>query len=442
MSDAVLTKTEAEEMTTLVKSMRDKFQEYGKNSIDFKNYQEKLDVDLKKLDDKHDEMVKDQALAKKKEDEAIERIKHLESTVAMARNINPIKTSPHSVFNALIKKDWFALCESDEPLAKDYVDNMKTRVSTFGDLPQEAKGFANQMKTLGTKASPDLLRTDIGEFGGFLTPVAWSTELLKQIVETSPVRAFARVKTLAGKTLMQPIRQGIPTAYWEGEAEAAQSSISNYTTEELTTHRLHVNIPVTHDELNDNAYNLSQGIIDDGKLAFAQAEGRGFINGTGNLQPLGFAQDANVPIYESATSTIGFKDVIKLTGELKSGYNAQYFFNRRTLNYLRTLEDQNDRFLWAGPFGDAATGTPATINGERYSSGFIDMDDVDTALGTPILYADFRQFYCIADRKDVVIIRDDVTQKLKAIVEITMFKWATGQVIVKEAGILLKRKAV
>ena len=118
-----------------------------------------------------------------------------------------------------------------------------------------------------------------------------------------------------------------------------------------------------------------------------------------------------------------------------------YAFNRRTLAYLRTLKDSNNRYLWSGPFGDAAAGSPATINGYRYTSDFIDMDDFDVDNGIPIIFADFMRFYCITDRTDMVMIRDEYTRKTEAIVEFTFMKWTDGQPVIKEAAILLRKIA-
>ena len=126
---------------------------------------------------------------------------------------------------------------------------------------------------------------------------------------------------------------------------------------------------------------------------------------------------------------------------MKSGYNPMYFFNRRTLAYLRLLKDTaNGRYLW-NIDGNAAPGAMPVINGYRYSSEFIDMDDPDVDDGFPILFADFNQFYEVTDRTDIVIVRDEVTRKTERIIEIMMTKWNTMQPVMYEAGILVKKIA-
>ncbi len=107
--------------------------------------------------------------------------------------------------------------------------------------------------------------------------------------------------------------------------------------------------------------------------------------------------------------------------------------------YLRNLKDNDGRYLWAGPYGDAGAGAVPTINGFRYSSAFIDMDDFDVDDGYPVLFADMLRFYQIVDRTDITIIRDEYTRKVEGIVEYTMNKWCFGKPKIKEAGIRLKK---
>jgi HK97 family phage major capsid protein len=435
-----LTREEADKMANIVDKIREKAEQFGTESAEFKSYMEKADKDLKELDEKHEALVSQIKAKEEQEKEFKARIEHLENLGAMVSNNKDKKENPHLVMNAIFKKNWHGFVEKYPQEADLYVKEMQGIVKALGDdTPSEIKSFQNTV--LNYKAAPDLLRTDIGELGGYLVLPSWSSRLREQIVEFSAVRRYANVESISGKSIVMPIEQGVPISSYEGEAEEGGEGTPNYTSSTLTPHRLTVTVPITWDMLNNASYNISQRIMTTARKSFAQKEGEKFIEGNGIKEPLGFTQDAHVPIYTSATSTLSFDDAIGITGELKRGYNPMYFFNRKTLVYLRTLQDDVGRYLWNPAFGDAASGAPATINGYPYSADMIDMDDYNTATGIPILFADMKEFYTITDRTDVVVIRDEVSQKKKAIVEFTLMTWNHGQPVMHEAGILLKLKS-
>jgi len=436
----VLTQEEAVKMANIVEKIREKADKYGIESAEFKSYMEKADKDLKSLDEKHENLVSQIKGKEKDEAELKKRIEHLENLGAMSGKSNEKKQDPHFIMNPIFKKNWSGFAEKFPQDADLYMKEMATVVKSLGDdTPAEIKSFQNSV--LQYKAANDLLRTDIGELGGYLVQQAWSNRLREQIVEYSAVRRYANVESISGKSIVMPIEQGVPTASYEGEAEEGDEGTPNYTSTTLTPHRLTVTVPITWDMLNNSSYNISARIMNTARKSFAQKEGEKFIEGNGIKEPLGFTQDSDVPIYTSATSTLGFDDLIGITGELKRGYNPMYFMNRRTLAYLRTIQDDVGRYLWNPAFGDAASGAPATINGYPYSADMIDMDDYDTATGKPILFADMREFYSITDRTDIIVIRDELTQKKKAIVEFTLMAWNHGQPVMKEAGIILQLHA-
>jgi HK97 family phage major capsid protein len=435
-----ITKKEAEEMANIVEKIREKAEKYGTESAEFKSYMEKADKDLKELDEKHEALVAQIKEKEKEEKELKERIEHLENLGAIANNQKKEKQDPHFVMNAIFKKNWTGFAEKNPQDADLYMKEMGTVLKALGDdAPSEIKSFQNSV--LQYKAANDLLRTDIGELGGYLVQPIWSNTLREQIVEYSAVRRYATVESISGKSIVMPIEQGVPISAYEGEAEEGGSGTPNYTSTTLTPHRLTVTVPITWDMLNNSSYNISQRIMNTARKSFAQKEGEKFIEGDGIKEPLGFTADADVPIYTTETSTLSFNDINSCSGELKRGYNPMWFFNRRTLSYLRNLQDDVGRYLWNPAFGDAASGAPATINGYPYSADMIDMDDYNTATGKPILFADMKEFYTIVDRTDIIVIRDELTQKKKAIIEFTLMTWNHGQPVIKEAGIILQLHA-
>ncbi len=440
---------ENEKMMTEVKGIVDKQRElaekFGTDSAAYKSYMEKADKKMAEFDKQNEKNVQAIEDARKEAEELKDRIKTLEAlgsagAASGTDSGEQMKADAMDVMNALLKNGYVPFIETPEGQAK--ADRVFRAMAKYDYRDSEGgEKMARFIDEYGQKASTDLLRSDIGELGGFLCPPEYSNELNKNIIEYSPVRRYARVKRTNSKTYKEPLRVGIPKAQRPGEARDSNNDTSKYAMNDFTPVRLTHTVGVTYDELLFNAYDLASELLMDGGEAFAVKEGEEFFSGSGVEEGLGFSTDDNVPEFETGTTTLTFDDMINITGELKSGYNPMYMFNRRTLAYLRTLKDGSGRYLWNGPFGDAASGSPATINGYRYSSDFIDFDDFDVSGGFPILFADMMRFYQIVDRTDMTIIRDEYTRKKEGVVEFTMNKWCFGKPKIHEAGIRMKRKA-
>lgn len=431
------------EVKGIVSKQREIAEKHGVESAKYKAYMENADLKMAEFDKKNEDLVQKQVALEKEAEENKDRIKTLELLgVQAGSGINVDKKSEaRDVLNALLKNQWVPFISSPEGEQK--AGRVFNELIKSGYRDAEISKMGSVLDQYGQKASSDLLRSDIGEFGGFLCPPEYSNELNKNIIEYSPVRRYARVKKTASKTYKEPLRVGIPIASRPGEAKTSgDNTNSNYAMNDFSPVRLTNTTGVTYDELLFNAYDLASELMMDNAEAFGVKEGQEFFNGTGIEQGLGFSVDPNVPEFETATSTLTFDDMINITGELKTGYNPMYMFNRRALTYLRTLKDAiNGRYLWNPAFGDAASGAPATINGYRYSSDFIEFDDIDVSTGYPVLFADMLRFYQIVDRADMTIIRDEYSRKKEGVVEYTMNKWCFGKAKIHEAGIRMKRKA-
>jgi len=430
---------------------------------------------MAEFDKKNEELVQKLALQEKANQELKERLEHQENLTVMGGGANqssgmsnmpikvngkwdgktyyPLKTAnAFSVFNAVSRtyngnKYYQNWAEKNAMAVNEYFEDVKGKVDAFQEFPAEIKGFKQFL--MQVKTTPDVMRTDISEFGAVLTGFEWSNELLRNVIEMTPARKYSMIKQVGAKTFFQPIRQGIPTATRDGETQAVTDSQSNYAQLQITPKRLNNAVQVTWDLLNDSMYNIAEEMITDNSLAFSQAEGMEFIRGDGVKQFFGIYNDPNVPLYtntiapytNSTTSQyvpVSWQDIVLMTGQLKTGYMPMFAFNRRTLAYLRTLTDNNGRPVWLGPFGNLSDG-PATLNGYAYSPEFIDTDDVTVPNGKPIIFADFPKFYQITDLTDMVMIRDEYTLKKQAIVEFMLMRWNTGTVIMKEAGLVMVR---
>lgn len=416
MSDPVTNDDLLKQVNEAVEVLRTKSETFGAQSAEVKQIQENIETITKKYDEANNKLIMQIETQKKEAEEAAERIQDLEKTVARKSSESP----------------------SDYKNSEEY--KHLTFYAKFGD-----GGNSPFDRTILEKARHEekTLRTDINTEGGYLISTPLERELIKEITEISPVRAIARVKTVGKKTLEMPKRTSILEASYEGETVAASDSQSAYAAESMTCHRLTVNVPFTEDQLMDSDFDLEAEIRADVGEAYAFKEGNKFVLGlgAGAKQPEGFAAKASLVSGASTTASANVivgDDLIKLTGQLKVGYDPMFGFNRQVLAGLRTLKGSDGHYLWQMGL---APGAPGTLAGERY---VVLQDMVGTGVTgqttgqTPIVYADFRRGYQIIDRTGLVMIRDNITRKKEAIVELCFRRWNHGQVVLDEAFKLLK----
>lgn len=370
------------------------------NQVEFKALQEKIEPILDDMEKKNQELVLKLAEEEKKRLETEERVINLEK-------------------------------EMVEKTQKKHIDYKET--PEYKALSAYCQGGILAMD----QEQKQLLRTDNATQGGYLTMPEMDDMIIKQITEISPVRSVARVRSTGNKTLEIPVRTGIPVASYEGEAEEGPTDNSEYGLESVTAYRQTVTIPYTRDMMMDSEFDLETEINGDVAEAFAQGEGRAFVLGTGAKQPEGFMSDI-AGLQDDARTTgsavaVTADSLILLTGDLKVGYQPYYGFNRRSLAAFRTFKGEDGQYLWQLGLGG---GAPNTIAAYPYIL-LEDMPDI-AANAYPVVFADFMRGYTIVDRTGMEVIRDEVTRKKQAIIELTFHRWNTGQVVLPEAFKLLQ----
>lgn len=362
---------------------------------------EKINKRIEELDDENQKLTLALKNKEKESEEFSQRIEGLEkSLVNKGNNLDlPLKEQPE--YKAL---------------------NKLVRLGN-GTLSQEEKS---------------LLRSDIGADGAVLMPELFNDVILKNITEISPVRQVSRVRTIQTKTLKVPGRNRIPVARFAGEAEEIATSSSKYELITLTAHRQGVTTEETKDVLNFSEYDMESETGSDAVTAFAESEGRNFILGDGVEKPQGILDDSTgIEIFDSSapSGTVSFDEIITLSGNLKTGYNPVYFFNRKTLANLRVKKDGNNQYLWTS----GAERMPSTINEIPYLV-MPDMPDF-ASQSLSIGIGDFFRGYMILDAKGLELIRDDLKQKTRGIVEFYWERYLDGRVVRPEAFKLLRSAA-
>ena len=386
-----------------VNAIREKADKVGTDSAEFKEFQAKAEASLEASEKKNAEIVANEVKTREKLENLEGQYKDLE--VEMARK--------------------------SEQSGVDYKE-----LPEYKALNILAKGGMDALES----EQKALLRTDNDVQGGYLTTSEMDNAIIRAITEISPVRQVSRVRSVGKKTLEMPVRKSIPTATYEGEAEAASESNSTYGNETLTCFRLTTKVRFTMDMLLDSAFDIENEVLQDVAEAFGFTEGKNFVLGDGAKKPEGFLVDptivADARTTESSTTVTG-DDLLLMTGDLKVGYNPLFGFNRQTLAHLRTLKGSDGQYLWQAGL---APNQPNTIGGEGYVV-MQDMPAFNVAGNLGVIYGDFARGYTIIDRTGTTMIRDDYTRKRENIVEITFHKYNTGQVTLPEAFKALKIKA-
>lgn len=303
--------------------------------------------------------------------------------------------------------------------------------------------FSGQFQALEPHAKANIVGDD--SKGGYLCPPDWAAEILKEVVEITPMRELASSQRFVGKEVWFPKRKSLPTAYFPGEAPPTDTADSNsdYGLVKISAEIMRSVIIISEEALEDPAYDLRQQIVADAGLAFAVAENRNFLLGTGDRAPTGLVTAVSkvaARITKSgATTKITGPGLISAFYEPKGTYSSKgaWLMNRRTIREVRLLVDEEGRPIWGYNLAGLLTAAQPTINDRPYfeapdlpapnSAGVFTTGDI------PIVFGDFQRGYRIGDRRDVWINEDDKTMAARGLRRFIVSKRVAGDAIMDEA---------
>ena len=305
----------------------------------------------------------------------------------------------------------------DDSKFKTRLDRMEAKLNRPGletkgedTAKLETKAFVNfarrgveRMDELEKKTL--LVSTDTS--GGYLAPPEFGSELIKLLIQHSPIRQYARVVQIGGSSVKYPRRTASTTATWVGEVASRTESEPAFEQIAITPFELGTYTDVSTQLLEDNSYNLEGELLADFAEQFGKAEGAAFVNGTGSGQPKGIMNASG--IYEVTTGnaanfpTSNPADVLIGVFHKLPGVHAQrgtWVMNRNTLAAIRKFKDAQGRYLVLDGLVD---GAPVTLLGRPVVEA-IDMPDI-AADAHPILFGDLQGFR-IVDRVGLSVLRD------------------------------------
>jgi HK97 family phage major capsid protein len=310
------------------------------------------------------------------------------------------------------------------------------------------KGHVAEMDQDLFKRGLELKVLSIGDQqqAGYLAQPEWVQELLKGVIEFSPMRSIARVRQTMRNSIHVPKRTGVFAAVWVAEqGTRAETTGLQYGLEEIPTHEMYAFVDVTEQMLEDSVFDLENELNMEFTEQFAVLEGNAFITGNAAGKPEGVLDNTAVGTTNSGSAaTIADTDgqangLIDLQHAIRTEYarNATWILNRATMGAVRKLKDGDNNYIWAaggggsGGGGGAVTGNPSTILGDP----FVEMPDMpdEAASATPIAYGDFRRAYTIVDRINMSVLRDPFTQATSGAIRFIARRRVGGQVVIAEA---------
>ena len=286
--------------------------------------------------------------------------------------------------------------------------------------------------------SAALVKTDDASAGYLLAPPEMQKEIIKNVIELTPIRALATVRTIGVGSLKMPKKTGNGAASRVGEtAKRTNTGDPEYGMLEFFAPEMFARIEVSQQMLEDSDYDLFAELREDASEQFAVREGQESISGTGgSAQMEGVLTNANIGFTLSgAAADLTADGMISLFHDLKTAYarNALWGLNRNTLGRVRRLKDANNQYLWAPGI---ANGAPNTILGASYAE-MADMPNV-AANSFPIAFADWKKLYVIVDRVNVSLQADYTTGADDGLVVFRARRRVGGGVRQAEAGRKLK----
>lgn len=327
--------------------------------------------------------------------------------------------------------------KSDDKGFTERLDRLEAKVNrptgkstTDDDTPAEVKAFTHFVRggvePMEADEKKSLVVAD-DTSGGYLAPPQFTTDMVRELIEFSPVRQAARVGSTGSGSVIRPKRASITNAKWENETEASEESEPTFGQMEIFVHEMRTYTDVSNKLLEDSAVDVEAELRTAFAEDFGQKEAQAFVNGTGVKQPKGFMQRDDIAETANGHATnLSPEALINLMYKLPASYRQRgvWMMNGTTLATVRKLKDGQGNFLWQPSY---QAGEPETLLGRPVVEA-IDMPDV-ASNAYPIIYGDWAGGYQIYDRVGLSVLRDPYSQAGNGLVRFHARRRVGGDVI-------------
>lgn len=299
------------------------------------------------------------------------------------------------------------------------------------DAEVEHKAFGTYLR-LGNQTPVEEVKaltvsSDAG--GGYLAPAEMSTEFIRDLVEYSPIRSVASVRTTGSPSVKYPKRTSITNANWEDELEESDESGMTFGMAEVLVNKITTYVDISNELLADSGGQAEAEV----RLAlaedFGKKEATAYVNGSGDKRPEGLMTNADILATVNGHATnLNTDKLIDLLYALPAAYRnapgARWAMNGNTLAAVRKLKNgTTGEYIWQPAL---VAGQPETLLGKPIME-MIDLADIGDG-NYPIIFGDFSA-YRIVDRLAMSILSDPYTQARKGITRIHATRRTGGRVL-------------
>lgn len=266
-------------------------------------------------------------------------------------------------------------------------------------VSEEVKAFRTYM-TRGVQSMTEIERKSLivgnDPSGGYLAPPDFTNEFIRNLIQVSPIRSIAGVRSTGNPSVVYPSRTAVTNAAWRGEAVTVTESDPAFGQIEIPTRELNTFVDVSNMLLADSGGTAEAEV----RLAlaedFGEKEGLAFVSGDGVIAPTGLLTDSNIGyVANVSTSVVSADAMISLFYSLPAVYrgNGTWVMNSGTLAAIRQLKATTNEYLWQPSL---ILGQPETFLGRPVVEA-VDMPAATSGL-FPIIFGDFGTGYRIVDR--------------------------------------------
>lgn len=259
-----------------------------------------------------------------------------------------------------------------------------------------------------------------------------SNELIKGVVEFSPIRSVARVRSTSAKSVKIRKRTGTFAAAWVAKTGTRTETTGlKYGLEEVPTHEMYALVDIPFEDLEDSDFNLEAELSLEFAEQFGVAEGLSAVSGDAVGEMEGLLTNAAMAYTPSGDANLITADgMIDLYFAVKDAFarNGAWVLKRGTLGSVRKLKGSDNNYLWMPGLGSAL---PSSILDRPYVEA-VDMPAI-AANAYPVLFGDFRRGYVVIDRVQIAVTRDPFTQAASGAIRFHARKRVGGQVVNAEA---------
>lgn len=319
---------------------------------------------------------------------------------------NELENAPESKADPVISADELKALKEDMKLVKAKLNrpvaNNNHPVAENDNSVRKA--FAAYLRT-GIEGAPETVRkalTVASDAPGYvLAPEETDAEFIRNLIEFSPVRAIADVRSTGSHTVVLPQRLTVTNAKWKGEAVASEASEPTFGDQEISIKELTTHVDIGNWLIEDASHDVEAEV----RLALAEdfgaKEGLAFVKGSAAVEPKGFMTETGIgESLNGHAANLSADALISLMYSLPGVYRNRgtWAMNGTTLAAVRKLKDGNGNYLWQPSY---QAGQPETILG-RPVVELLDMPDI-AANAFPIIFGDFKAGYRIYDRIELAV---------------------------------------